>query len=139
MVKKTVFGRRFEAVGANPRAARAAGVMSGYYQMAAYMGAALLYCSAGIFLAGLMQLPSAFQGDNYLMPSIAAVVLGGTSLFGGAGNLTATGFSVGVQYLFQGGAIVVGVGVYSVKLKQVAALFRRSPGQGLAPSAAGGA
>ncbi len=155
LVKKTVFGRRFEAVGANPRAARAAGVISGRYQLAAYMGAALLYCSAGIFLAGLMQLPSAFQGDNYLMPSIAAVVLGGTSLFGGAGNLTATviaalfltqlqqlvlitGFSVGVQYLFQGGAIVVGVAVYSVKFRQIAALFRRSSGQGLAPSAAGG-
>ena len=66
------------------------------------------------------------------MPSIAAVVLGGTSLFGGVGNLAATAIAalfltqlqqlvlttdagVGVQFLFQGGAIVVGVGIYSVK------------------------
>jgi ribose transport system permease protein len=155
LIKKTVFGRRFEAVGANARAARAAGVVSGRYQIAAYAGASMLYCSAGIFLAGLTQLPSAFQGDNYLMPSIASVVLGGTSLFGGTGNLTAsviaalfltqlqqlvltTGFSVGVQYLFQGGAIIVGVGVYSVKLRRLAGMFRRSSTLGFASATGGG-
>jgi ribose transport system permease protein len=154
LVKKTVFGRRFEAVGANPRAARAAGVVAGRYQLAAYAGATLLYSMAGIFLAGLMQLPSAFQGDSYLMPSIAAVVLGGTSLFGGTGNLVATvvaalfltqlqqlvlttGSSVGVQFLFQGGAIIVGVGVYSVKLRWLKNLLR-GPGRKGLPHPAGG-
>ena len=155
LVKKTVFGRRFEAVGANPRAARAAGVVAGRYQLAAYAGATLLYCLAGIFLAGLMQLPSAFQGDSYLMPSIAAVVLGGTSLFGGTGNLVATviaalfltqlqqlvlttGSSLGVQYLFQGGAIVVGVGVYSVRLNRLREVLRRLGVQWIAPGPASG-
>ena len=155
LVKKTVFGRKFEAVGANPRAARAAGVVSGHYQLAAYAAASFLYSMAGIFLAGLTQLPSAFQGDSYLMPSIAAVVLGGTSLFGGTGNLPATviaalfltqlqqlvlttGSSVGVQFLFQGGAIVVGVGVYSLKLNRLAGWLRRLGQRGLAPKGAGG-
>jgi ribose transport system permease protein len=141
LVKKTVFGRRFEAVGANARAARAAGVVASRYQLAAYAGAAVLYCLGGIFLAGMMALPSAFQGDSYLMPSIAAVVLGGTSLFGGAGNLAATVIaalfltqlqqlvlttdaSVGVQFLFQGGAIVIGVAVYSLKLNRLTGLLR---------------
>lgn len=142
LVKKTVFGRRFEAVGANPRAARAAGVDPGPYQLAAYAGASLLYCTAGILLGALMQLPSAFQGDVYLMPSIAAAVLGGTSLFGGKGNLVAsvvaalfltqlqqlvltTGSSVGVQYLFQGAAIIVGVGVYSIRFESLRKAIRR--------------
>lgn len=142
LVKKTIFGRRFEAVGANPRAARAAGVDPGPYQLAAYAAASLLYCTAGILLGALMQLPSAFQGDVYLMPSIAAAVLGGTSLFGGRGNLIAsavaalfltqlqqlvltTGSSVGVQYLFQGAAIIVGVGVYSIRFKSLQKVFRR--------------
>jgi ribose transport system permease protein len=154
IIKRTVFGRRFEAVGANERAARAAGVVAGRYQLAAYAGASALYCLGGIFLAGLMSLPSPFQGDSYLMPSIAAVVLGGTSLFGGAGNLAATviaavfltqlqqlvlttGSSVGVQFLFQGGAIVAGVAVYSLKLNRLTGLLRR-PGGRLAPQAAGG-
>jgi ribose transport system permease protein len=143
VIKKTVFGRRFEAVGASARAARAAGVVSGNYQLLAYAGAGLLYATAGVFLAGLMSQPSAFQGDGYLMPSIAAVVLGGTSLFGGRGNLLATiiaavfltqlqqlvlttGLSAGVQDLFQGGAIIVGVGVYSLNLKGLATLFVRN-------------
>lgn len=131
IVKKTVFGRTFEAVGASERAARAAGIVTGRYQLVAYAAASGLYCLGGIMLAGLMTLPSAFQGDSYLMPSIAAVVIGGTSLFGGRGNLAATviavlfltqlqqlvlttGSSIGVQYLFQGAAIILGVGVYSV-------------------------
>lgn len=155
LVKKTVFGRRFEAVGANGGAARAAGIVASDYQLAAYAGAALLYSLAGIFLAGLMQLPSAFQGNSYLMPSIAAVVLGGTSLFGGRGNLVAaaiaalfltqlqqlvltTGSSVGVQYLFQGGAIIVGVWVYSVKWHRLRRLFRRLAKRSLAPAGADG-
>lgn len=155
IIKRTVFGRRFEAVGANARAARAAGVVAVNYQMAAYIGACLLYCTGGIFLAGLMSLPSAFQGDTYLIPSIAAVVLGGTSLFGGAGNLAATviaavfltqlqqlvlttGASVGVQFLFQGGAIIVGVGVYSLRLNRLTGLLRKLGAQGPAPRIAGG-
>ncbi len=140
IVKKTVFGRTFEAVGANARAARAAGAEANRYVLAAYAAASCLYCLGGVLLGGLMTLPSAFQGDTYLMPSIASVVIGGTSLFGGVGNLAAsviaalfltqlqqlvltTGFTVGVQYLFQGAAIIVGVGVYSVNWKTVTAFI----------------
>jgi ribose transport system permease protein len=155
IIKWTVFGRTFEAVGANARAARAAGVVASRYQLAAYAGATVLYALGGMFLAGLMHLPSAFQGDGYLMPSIAAVVLGGTSLFGGAGNLTATlvasffliqlqqlvlttDAGVGVQFLFQGGAIIVGVAVYSLKLNKLTELLRTLGGRGMAPRGAGG-
>src|SRR5262249_308785 len=146
LIKKTTFGRNFEAVGANVRAARAAGIVADRYQIAAYVGAALLYALGGILLGGLMQLPSPQQGDNYLMPSIGGTVLGGTSLFGGKGNLIATfiaalfltqlqqlvlttGASIGVQYLFQGAAILIGVGVYSFNfrnLKRVIGLGKRA-------------
>ncbi len=141
VVKKTVFGRTFEAVGANGRAARAAGVVANRYTLLAYAAASCLYCLGGVLLAGLMTLPSSFQGDSYLMPSIASVVIGGTSLFGGVGNLAAsaiaalfltelqqlvltTGSSIGVQYLFQGAVIVVGVGIYSVNWKMIGSLLR---------------
>jgi ribose transport system permease protein len=150
VVKRTAFGRTFEAVGANARAARAAGVVARRYQLAAYTAATCLYCLAGILLAGLMKLPSAFQGDTYLMPSIAAVVIGGTSLFGGSGNLAAsaiaalfltqlqqlvltTGSSVGVQFLFQGAAIIVGVGIYSVNWKALGARIQTFGGQASPP------
>jgi ribose transport system permease protein len=89
-----------------------------------------------------MQTPSTQQGDAYLMPSIAATVLGGTSLFGGKGNLVATvvaalfltqlqqlvlttGASVGVQYLFQGVTILIGVAIYGTNFR---AIFDRLKG-----------
>jgi ribose transport system permease protein len=145
-LKATPFGRSFEAIGTNPRAARAAGIEAGRYRLSAYVIAALLYAVGGIMLGGLMFLPSPQQGDGYLMPSIAAVVLGGISLFGGRGNVLATiiaalfltqllqlvrttGSSIGVQYLFQGAAILIGVAIYSDGIKSfVGSLFARRRG-----------
>ncbi|WP_108610441.1 ABC transporter permease [Aminobacter sp. MSH1] len=141
VVKATVFGRTFEAVGASLRAARAAGIEADRYQISAYVGAAALYAIAGILLGSLMQTPSTQQGDSYLMLSIAATVLGGTSLFGGRGNLIATvvaavfltqlqqlvlttGASLAVQYLFQGATILLGVAVYGTNLGAVVRHFK---------------
>ena len=136
VIKRTVGGRRFEAVGANAVAARAAGLEVTRYQLSAYVGASLLYCSAGVLLAGVIKTPSAFQGDSYLLPSVAAVVLGGTSLLGGVGSVAAsamgalfltqleqlvltTGVNTAVQYLIEAGAIAVGVAIYSVRWRVV--------------------
>jgi ribose transport system permease protein len=131
VVKKTVAGRRFEGVGASSGGARAAGLIVSRYKTLAYVAAALLYCLAGILLGGVVSTPSAFQGDSYLLPSVAAVVLGGTSLLGGRGSVAASavaalfltqldqvlltsGASSAVQSLVQAGALVVGIAVYSV-------------------------
>ena len=89
-VKRTAFGRRFEASGANAAAGRAAGLRGNRYQISAYLGAALLYCTAGVLLAGIVSQPDPFQGNNYLLPSVAAVALGGTSLLGGVGSVVAS-------------------------------------------------
>jgi ribose transport system permease protein len=145
VVKKTVAGRRFEAVGASPVSARAAGLAPQRYQLSAYVVASCFYAGAGILLAGLVNMPSAFEGDFYLLPSIAAVVLGGTSLFGGVGNITAsvigalfltqlqqlvltTGASTGVQYLIEAAAIGIGVAVYSLRLGGLVAWLRKFVG-----------
>lgn len=85
VLKTTVAGRRFEAIGANPLAARAVGLHTQRHQMMAYVCAQLLYCIAGLLLAGITNQPTAFQGDLLLLPSVAVVVLGGTSLIGGRG------------------------------------------------------
>src|SRR4051794_4148943 len=82
-VKRTVAGRRFEGVGASNTGARAAGLVVRRYQLSAYVGATVLYCAAGVLLAGVVSTPRALQGDSYLLPSGAAVVLGGTSLLRG--------------------------------------------------------
>jgi ribose transport system permease protein len=136
VIKRTVAGRRFESVGASDTGARAAGLVVSRYKLGAYVGAALLYCIAGILLAGIVSTPSARQGDSYLLPSVAAVVLGGTSLLGGRGSVAASavaalfltqldqllltsGASSAIQSLVQAGALVVGIAIYSVPWKRV--------------------
>lgn len=129
--KKSVAGRRFEAIGANPRTAMAIGLRVRTHQTLSFVWAQLLYCLAGILLAGITNQPTAFQGDTLLLPSVAVVVLAGTSLLGGRGFPVSTvvaalflaqlqqfvlalGIGTSVQTLIQALALVVGVGLYSV-------------------------
>jgi ribose transport system permease protein len=130
--KKTVAGRRFEAIGANPLATRAVGLRVQLHQLLAYVYAQLLYCMAGVLVAGITREPTAFQGDSLLLPSVAVVVLGGTSLLGGRGfpistvvaafflnELSQFALAVGVPYsaqtIIQALALGFGIGVYSVR------------------------
>jgi ribose transport system permease protein len=125
-IRTSVAGRRFVAVGASPAAARAAGIPVRGYQVATYMVAGLMYGGAGILLAGYLSTPGISGGNDFLLPTIAAVVLGGTSLAGGAGSVVATaigalfltqldqvmsamGGSKGVQYITQGAIIAIGM------------------------------
>ena len=133
ILKKTVAGRRFEAIGANPLAARALGLHVRLYQTTAYIGAQGLYCVAGLLIAGITKEPTAFQGDPLLLPSVAVVVLGGTSLLGGRGfpistviaafflnQLSQFALAVGVPYsaqtIIQAFALAAGIAVYSLRL-----------------------
>ena len=131
LLKKTVVGRRFEAVGASPAAARATGLRYRTHQGAAYVWAQLLFASAGILLAGITNQPTAFQGNSYLLTSVAVVVLGGTSLLGGRGFPAATvvaalflsqldqfvlalGVPYAVRTVVQAAALAIGVAIYTV-------------------------
>ena len=84
VLKQTVVGRRFEAIGANPLAARAIGLPSAVPDDGLCLRPGTLLRRRRV-LAGLTCQPTAFQGDPLLFPSVAVVVLGGTSLIGGRG------------------------------------------------------
>jgi ribose transport system permease protein len=131
LVRRTVPGRRFEFIGANPRAARAVGLRTRLHQTSAYVWAQLLYCLAGVMIAGITAQPSAYSGDSFLLISVAVVVLGGTSLLGGRGFPLATviaavflqqlvqfvlalGVSTAIQTVVQAAALAVGVSLYTV-------------------------
>src|SRR5438094_8638284 len=79
-IKRTAFGRRFEASGVSAAASRAAGLRGNRYQISAYLGAALGDGTAGVLLAGVVSQPGPFQGSNCLLPSVAAAALAGASL-----------------------------------------------------------
>lgn len=99
VMKLTRVGRRFELVGENPRSAGNIGITTRGYTVAAYWFATLLAASAGVLLAGLLRTPTLTAGDYYLLPSIAAVVLGGTALTGGRGSIVGT--ALGALFLAQ--------------------------------------
>jgi len=139
-VKRTVAGRRFEAIGANRRMARAAGLRIRVHQSLAYVWAQLLYCLAGILIAGITSMPSPYAGDSYLLPSIAAVVLGGTSLLGGRGFALPTviaavflqqliqfvsvlGVSSAISPLVQAAALAIGISLYTLNWSAILAPF----------------
>lgn len=114
LLKRTVFGRRFEAVGANPHAAYATGLKVIRYQIGAYVSAQILYCAAGVILGGVISQPTAYQGDDYVLPSVAIVVLGGTSLLGGRGFPAAS--ALAALFLKQLDMFVLSLGVpYGVR------------------------
>lgn len=109
LVKLTVAGRRFEGVGANPHAALTSGLRVKGHRAGGYVWAQVLYWLGGVIFAGVVTQPTAYQGDTYLLPSVAAVVLGGTSLLGGRGNLVAT--AVAALFLIQLEQFVLALGV----------------------------
>ncbi|BAM01007.1 MULTISPECIES: ABC transporter permease [Caldilinea] len=90
LLRRSGWGRLIYAIGDNETAARLAGVRVWQVRLTAYMLSGLLSAIAGILLAGRtgavdLQLASAF-----LLPSVAAAVIGGTSIFGGMGGYSGT-------------------------------------------------
>jgi len=87
VLRKSVIGRRFELLGANPEAAHAIGIRVRLYQMMTFTLAGGLYGGMGILLAGFIRNPTLAVGAPYLLAPIAAAVLAGTSLNGGIGSM----------------------------------------------------
>ena len=79
------FGRRLYAVGTNPAAARIAGLPVGLITFATYAISGASAGLAGILMVGYAGGATLTMGQSYLLPSVAAAVVGGTSILGGSG------------------------------------------------------
>jgi ribose transport system permease protein len=126
VLRYTAAGRRFQAVGANPRAAWMAGLRVRTHVVFAYTAAGILYGGAAVLLAGIrINIDPAF-GSAYLINPIAAVVIAGAALAGGLASVTSTwmaalaltflpqmllilGLSPGMQFIVYGAALIVGM------------------------------
>ena len=89
-LRGTGLGRLLYAVGDNPVAARLSGVRIWQVHIAAYAIAGLLGALGGILLAGRTGAVDLQLAVNFLLPSVAAAVIGGTSIFGGMGSYSGT-------------------------------------------------
>src|SRR5271156_379728 len=90
VLNTTRFGRYVFAVGGNERAARLSGVPVSAIKISVYAITGFASAAAGIVHAGQFNFGSANDGTGYELTAIAAVVIGGTSLFGGAGSMIGT-------------------------------------------------
>jgi len=84
------FGRYLSSIGYNEKATYLAGVSTSNVVFIAFMIAGACSALGGVLLAGYANQAYQSMGDPYLMPTIAAVVIGGTSILGGKGSLLGT-------------------------------------------------
>jgi erythritol transport system permease protein len=87
IASRTIFGRHVYAVGGNEQAAASAGIPVRRVLVAVYAIAGACSGVAGVLLASQLQAADPTAATNYELGAIAAVVLGGTSLFGGRGSV----------------------------------------------------
>lgn len=90
IIHRTPLGARFLALGANPLAARLSGVSVARNTLLLYALSGFFAGLAGILVLGMNRQGYVGIGDPYLLMSIAAVVLGGTSILGGRGTYAGT-------------------------------------------------
>ena len=126
LIRYTAPGRRFQAVGANSRAAWIAGIHVRTHIVFAYAAAGVLYAAATVLLAAVRGSIDTAFGADYLLAPIAAVVIAGASLSGGLASVSSTwvaalaltlltqvllvlGLSQAMQYIVFGAAILAGM------------------------------
>jgi ribose transport system permease protein len=85
-LRRSGFGRLLYAVGDNLEACQLAGIRVWRVLLADYAICGLLAAVAGIVLVGNTNSADLSLADTYLLPSVAAVIIGGTSIFGGRGG-----------------------------------------------------
>jgi D-xylose transport system permease protein len=132
LAERTQFGRYVYAIGGNMEAARRAGISVNRIRVMVFMISSLMAGVGGIVLASrLRSVDTAAGGGNLLLNSIAAAVIGGTSLFGGSGKVSSAflgalviasiengmgllGLSAGVKFVITGLVLLVAVLVDSL-------------------------
>lgn len=90
LLTRTTFGRSLYAIGNRERAAYMSGINTRRVTLLAFIMSGGLSALGGVLLAGYASKASQSMGDAYLLPSIAAVVLGGTHVLGGKGSYLGT-------------------------------------------------
>ena len=109
VLKKTRFGRYLYAVGGNEKAARLSGLNVNSIKTLVYTISGFLAAVGGIIVTAKIDSASPTAGESYELDSIAAVVIGGTSLDGGKGSVPGTVIGVLIIGILNSGLTIAGV------------------------------
>jgi ribose transport system permease protein len=112
VLTRTRFGRYVYAVGGNLEAARLAGIKTNRILISVYIISGVLSALAGILLASRINSGQPNAGLMYELDVIAAVVVGGTSLFGGRGTIIGTFLGAMLIAVLRNGLNLLNVGSY---------------------------
>jgi len=108
-LRKTRFGRYIYAVGGNERAARLSGLNVRRIKLRVYTITGALSAVGGLIVTSKLDSATPVAGDGYELDSIAAVVIGGTSLSGGRGSVLGTVLGVLIIGVLNSGLIILRV------------------------------
>ena len=109
MLHGTVLGRAIYAIGGNRNAARLSGMPVKKHLIAVYALSGLLSGFAALVVIARINAADSSVGEDLLLPAIAAVCLGGTSLFGGLGGIAGTAVGAVILALIVNGMNLLGV------------------------------
>lgn len=111
VLRYTTFGRRILATGGNRLAAEYSGVKTGRIKFYGFLLSGCAAAFAGLLYSGMMQTARYNYGDGNELSAIAAVILGGTSLFGGRASITGTFAGALMIGAINNGLIIMGLDV----------------------------
>jgi len=109
VLSQTRFGQHNYAIGANPQAARRAGINIKWHLIRLYILSGVCAGLAGVLYAARFSAGAAQAGEPLLLDSVAAVVIGGASLFGGSGTILGTVAGAFVIAVIQYGLVFINV------------------------------
>lgn len=112
LLEHTRMGRYAFAIGSNPEAAFYAGIPVGFHTSAVYAAGGLLAGLAGMIEASRLMTGQPTAGQGYELQAIAAVVIGGGSLRGGAGSVVGTLIGAFIMGLLSNGSDLLGISPY---------------------------
>jgi D-xylose transport system permease protein len=143
VLDRSRFGRHLYAVGGNPEAARRAGIKVAKVRILAFMICAFLAVVSGVFHSSRIGNVDGSAGHTIVLSGVAAAVVGGVSLFGGRGRLVHAaigavvitmidnglgllGLSAGINYLVEGGVLLLAATIDALARKRSGASLARS-------------
>ena len=109
ILSRTTLGRSAYAIGGNREAARVSGIRVERVKWSIYIFSGLMAAIAGFMLTGRQGSANALMGEGMELQSIAAVVVGGTNLFGGEGTIGGTIIGVLIIGVLNNGLNILGV------------------------------
>lgn len=116
VIKKTSYGRSLMAVGGNREASRVSGINVKRVLFSAHVLVSLLAGFVGIIMAARLSSAQPNAGDGWEMTTVAAVIIGGTSMYGGYGSVLGTILGCALMETISNAMVLLHVSVYWQKI-----------------------